>query len=481
MPTPQGDDGSADLSYIEAAARRSRPGAAAGVRRHQQVHRAGRLHPRRRAGARAATTSPSCRTPSSSARARRCTTASTPTASSSAPRTKRPPSGSPSLFERDQGAGHRHRPGFGRDDQVRLQRLPGHEDQLRQRHRQRVRGRRRRRPRRRRSAWATTSASASSSSSRAPAGAAVASPRTRARWCASPRTTATTSPSSGASSRSTTSSSTAWRPRSSGMAGGSVDGQDGRRVGPHVQGPHRRPSGARPALEVIERLQAKGAEDPRPTTRRRRRRLTGVERCADPYAACEGADVLAVLTEWDELRWLDFEKVAGLMHGPGWSTAATSSTLPPSGARASSTRVSGARDRSTRRRHRRRRLPRLPPLSRPARSRRRGDRHRQPHHGVDAQRRGSGRHRRLHVPAPRRVELRPRRRAGRRRDAPRLPGVTGRLRAHPDPDPQGRVAGHAARARAWPRTRAPVSSSPRRARSTAIPWSTRSPRPTGAT
>ncbi len=34
---------------------------------------------------------------------------------------------------------------------------------------------------------------------------------------------------------------------------------------------------------------------------------------ADPYAACEGADVLAVLTEWDEFRWLDFDKVAGLM------------------------------------------------------------------------------------------------------------------------------------------------------------------------
>jgi UDPglucose 6-dehydrogenase len=34
---------------------------------------------------------------------------------------------------------------------------------------------------------------------------------------------------------------------------------------------------------------------------------------ADPYAACEGASVLVVLTEWDEFRWLDFEKVGGLM------------------------------------------------------------------------------------------------------------------------------------------------------------------------
>ena len=33
----------------------------------------------------------------------------------------------------------------------------------------------------------------------------------------------------------------------------------------------------------------------------------------DPYAAVEGAEVLAVLTEWDEFRWLDIDKVAGLM------------------------------------------------------------------------------------------------------------------------------------------------------------------------
>ena len=35
-----------------------------------------------------------------------------------------------------------------------------------------------------------------------------------------------------------------------------------------------------------------------------------VEVCADPYAACDDAAVLVVLTEWDEFRWLDFDKVA---------------------------------------------------------------------------------------------------------------------------------------------------------------------------
>ena len=33
----------------------------------------------------------------------------------------------------------------------------------------------------------------------------------------------------------------------------------------------------------------------------------------DAYAACEGAAVLVVLTEWDELRWLDFDKVGSVM------------------------------------------------------------------------------------------------------------------------------------------------------------------------
>jgi UDPglucose 6-dehydrogenase len=71
-----------------------------------------------------------------------------------------------------------------------------------------------------------------------------------------------------------------------------------------------------PAIEVIHRLQAKGAivraYDPaiedgsRPA-------LKGIEVHTDPYGPCEGADVLVVLTEWDEFRWLDFAKVAGVM------------------------------------------------------------------------------------------------------------------------------------------------------------------------
>jgi UDPglucose 6-dehydrogenase len=70
-----------------------------------------------------------------------------------------------------------------------------------------------------------------------------------------------------------------------------------------------------PAIEIIRRLVAAGAEVRAydPGAKRGDPLLAGIEVCDDPYAACEGADVLVVLTEWDEFRWLDFAKVAGLM------------------------------------------------------------------------------------------------------------------------------------------------------------------------
>jgi len=72
-----------------------------------------------------------------------------------------------------------------------------------------------------------------------------------------------------------------------------------------------------PALAVIRRLVARGARvqayDP---TVERDLGVAGLEVCADPYAACAGASVLAVLTEWDEFRWLDFDKVREAMANP---------------------------------------------------------------------------------------------------------------------------------------------------------------------
>jgi UDPglucose 6-dehydrogenase len=72
-----------------------------------------------------------------------------------------------------------------------------------------------------------------------------------------------------------------------------------------------------PSLAVIRRLVERGAEvrgfDP---TVARDLGIEGLETVTDPYAACDGADVLAVLTEWDEFRWLDFDKVKEVMARP---------------------------------------------------------------------------------------------------------------------------------------------------------------------
>ncbi|MBO0728047.1 MAG: UDP-glucose/GDP-mannose dehydrogenase family protein [Acidimicrobiaceae bacterium] len=69
-----------------------------------------------------------------------------------------------------------------------------------------------------------------------------------------------------------------------------------------------------PALEIAGHLRAGGATirayDPTVHTP-----MDGMTVCNDAYAACEGADVLVVATEWDEFRWLDFAKVAEEMRG----------------------------------------------------------------------------------------------------------------------------------------------------------------------
>ena len=71
-----------------------------------------------------------------------------------------------------------------------------------------------------------------------------------------------------------------------------------------------------PALGVASTLMADGAEvrayDP-VSGERALDWVAGLDVAADPYDACTDADVIVVLTEWDEFRWLDFERVGGLM------------------------------------------------------------------------------------------------------------------------------------------------------------------------
>jgi UDPglucose 6-dehydrogenase len=75
-----------------------------------------------------------------------------------------------------------------------------------------------------------------------------------------------------------------------------------------------------PSLEVISRLIDRGAtvraHDPTVHKRPEGELWNDIEIGDDPYAVCDGADVLAVLTEWDDYRWLDFDKVAGAMATP---------------------------------------------------------------------------------------------------------------------------------------------------------------------
>ena len=72
-----------------------------------------------------------------------------------------------------------------------------------------------------------------------------------------------------------------------------------------------------PALEIIGRLRAQGADvhafDPAVPASRQAPGLAGITVHDDPFAACEGAEVLAVLTEWDEFRFVDLDKVRDAM------------------------------------------------------------------------------------------------------------------------------------------------------------------------
>jgi UDPglucose 6-dehydrogenase len=71
-----------------------------------------------------------------------------------------------------------------------------------------------------------------------------------------------------------------------------------------------------PSLAVIGRLRERGAvvQAFDPTVEDD---LDGIQVFRDPYAACQDASVLAVLTEWDEFRWLDFDKVKEALAKPG--------------------------------------------------------------------------------------------------------------------------------------------------------------------
>jgi UDPglucose 6-dehydrogenase len=74
-----------------------------------------------------------------------------------------------------------------------------------------------------------------------------------------------------------------------------------------------------PALHVVRELAAEGSQvqvyDPAASDDATTG-LVGVERVADPYEAAAGAEVLVLLTEWDEFRAVEFRRVHASMREP---------------------------------------------------------------------------------------------------------------------------------------------------------------------
>jgi UDPglucose 6-dehydrogenase len=47
-----------------------------------------------------------------------------------------------------------------------------------------------------------------------------------------------------------------------------------------------------------------------------RKLMPGLETAADPYACIEGADAMVILTEWDQFRALDLDRVKRALKSP---------------------------------------------------------------------------------------------------------------------------------------------------------------------
>jgi UDPglucose 6-dehydrogenase len=75
-----------------------------------------------------------------------------------------------------------------------------------------------------------------------------------------------------------------------------------------------------PSVEIIEGLLGKGAtvacHDPVAEEVARRHFGSRIKYCATPYEALEGADALFLVTEWNEFRHPDFDRMKALMKSP---------------------------------------------------------------------------------------------------------------------------------------------------------------------
>jgi UDPglucose 6-dehydrogenase len=74
-----------------------------------------------------------------------------------------------------------------------------------------------------------------------------------------------------------------------------------------------------PAIAIVRALTARGARvqayDPQAMDAVRKE-LPELELCGDAYAACRGAEALVIMTEWNQFRMLDLERVRSLLARP---------------------------------------------------------------------------------------------------------------------------------------------------------------------
>ena len=170
---------------------------------------------------------------------------------------------------------------------------------------------------------------------------ARASRRTAGPWCGSRRTAATTSTSSGASSRSTTSSGRGSSTRSAGRAAARSRASTVAVWGLTFKA---RTDDLRdsPALAIVDELRRAGALRQGLRPDRQGASCRAWRSASTPTRPARAPTSLVVLTEWDDFRWLDPDRVADLMPARRSWTPATCSSAPPGSAPASPTRASGA-------------------------------------------------------------------------------------------------------------------------------------------
>jgi len=74
-----------------------------------------------------------------------------------------------------------------------------------------------------------------------------------------------------------------------------------------------------PSVEIVQSLLSRGARvrafDPAAMSKAEKV-LPEVQMCRNEYEACDGADALLIITEWNQFRMLDLERVKALLRAP---------------------------------------------------------------------------------------------------------------------------------------------------------------------